>query len=153
MNPSDQLSPHFTLKELTFSVEAVRHGLNNDPNADQVANLMRLASTLEIARAVLGAPLHIDSGYRSAAVNHLVGSTAAHSAHLDGRAADLIPIGLSVEGSFEILRKDPDLHYDQIIIECGEWIHLAIAPVGVPLRREQLIAYGKAGDWHYRSVA
>src|SRR5207245_2687878 len=91
-----QLSEHFSLEELTFSQIAARTGVNNDPSANPIimANLTRLCETLlEPARLILGVPLHIDSGYRSRFVNDQVGG-ATNSAHIDGRAADLIPIGL-----------------------------------------------------------
>ena len=69
------LSPNFTLEELTFSQVASRTGIENDPSADPVvmANLQRLCEMLlEPARVILAVPLHIDSGYRSQFVNDQV---------------------------------------------------------------------------------
>lgn len=139
---------HFTIAELTFSQVASRRGLPNAPNEAQTANLMRLRDTLlEPARALLGVPLHIDSGYRGPLVNAAVGG-APDSAHLDGRAADTLPIGLPLQQAFDVLRHS-DLPYDQIIFECDAWIHLAIARLGVSPRRQALLASGHPGAWRY----
>lgn len=146
------LSPHFSLEELTFSELALRKGLINDPVLSAVDNLRRLALTLlEPARVLLGAPMHINSGYRSLAVNSMIGG-ATQSAHTFGRAADLVPIGVSLGEAFDHLRSSSTpapLPFDQIIIECGAWIHIAIAADGVTPRREQLVASGSPGRWTY----
>lgn len=143
------ITEHFTLEELTFSQVALRKGYNNQPTAWAIANLTRLCTTLlEPARTLAAVPLHVDSGFRSLQVNAAVGGVSS-SAHTQGRAADLVPIGATVEQVFEELRTDPALPYDQIIIECGAWIHLAIAAEGVPARRQALIASGRPGSWTY----
>lgn len=147
------LSEHFTLEELVFSEVGLRKGFDNTPSASQSANLLRLCHVgLEPTRELLGAPLRIHSGYRSPAVNEAVGG-ASNSAHMDGRAADFVPVDLPLLDSFEILRTS-SLLYDQIIQECGPtgWIHLAIAPIGATPRREVLVATGKPGAWHYRLI-
>ena len=68
------ISKHFTLEELIASETADRHGLDNTPDADILANLTILASHLEELRTILGYPIHINSAYRSLAVNTLLGS-------------------------------------------------------------------------------
>lgn len=146
------LSEHFTLGELTRSQTALRKGVNNTPNDAQRANLERLCVVLlEPIRALLGVPLQIDSGYRSAVINTLVGG-AAHSAHLDGRAADVIPLGMSLEQAFQSIRSS-SLPFDQLIIECGIWLHVSIPPVNGQPRREVLAATGSPGNWSYQRVA
>lgn len=147
------LSPHFTLEELTFSDWAVRRRIDNVPSPEQVANLRRLCETvLEPARALLGVPLHINSGFRSLEVNAAVGG-AHSSAHLAGLAADFVPIGLDLGIAFDKLRADPGLPFDQVIFECAAWIHLA-APVGaLQPRRQALTATGHAGAWAYHLIA
>jgi zinc D-Ala-D-Ala carboxypeptidase len=143
-----QLSPHFTLEELTYSQVAARRGLDNAPHTSDLANLARLCETLlEPARLILGVPVHVDSGFRSPAVNGAVGG-APGSAHLVGRAADLLPIGMSVHEAFDALRSDA-LPFDQLIFECQAWIHIAIAADGQEPRRQVLIASGYAGHWTY----
>lgn len=146
------LSEHFTLEELTFSEIALRKGLVNTAPPNQAANLIRLCkSLLEPARDILGAPLRINSGYRAPAVNAAVGG-AGDSAHMDGRAADILPIDLPLRNAFDALRTS-DLPYDQIIFECAAWIHIAIAAPGVAPRRQGLSATGGPGHWHYERVS
>ena len=147
------LSEHFTLEELTFSEVALRKGLDNVPPMTEASNLARLCHTLlEPARELLGAPLRIHSGYRSAVVNEAVGG-AQNSAHMDGRAADFVPIDLPLLNAFQALRTS-SLPYDQIIQECGAsgWIHIAIAVPGATPRREALTATGRPGNWRYERV-
>lgn len=148
------LSPHFTLEELVFSEVALRKGLDNVPPITEATNLARLCHTLlEPARDLLGSPLRIHSGYRSPAVNSAVGG-AQNSAHMEGRAADLVPIDLPLLNAFHALRTSP-LPFDQIIQECGPtgWIHIAIAIAGTIPRREALTATGHPGAWRYERVS
>lgn len=144
------ISPHFTLEELTFSQLALRTGLDNTPEDEDIANLKLLcASLLEPVRTLLGVPLHVDSGYRSPQVNAAVGGAHA-SAHMYGRAADVIPIGMDLRTAFDQIRSHKELPIDQIIIECNAWIHLAIAATGTSPRGEALLASGSAGHWTYQ---
>lgn len=146
------LSEHFTLEELSFSELALRRGIINTPGAIQTANLRLLCETLlEPARLMLGVPMHINSGYRSNAINLAIGG-ATNSAHMDGRAADFVPTDLPLATAFDVLRTSA-LPFDQIITECNSWIHIAIAPDGTPPRREALTAMGHAGAWHYERVS
>ncbi len=147
-----KISDNFTLEQMTFSQTALRKGLDNTPNAGEQANIQRLCETLlEPALWLLGRPLTVNSGYRSPALNAAVGG-AASSAHMDGRAADVVPVGLDLHAAFDILRES-SLPFDQIILECGAWIHLAIARTGVDPRRQVLTATGGPGAWHYEEVA
>jgi len=146
------LSPHFTLEELTFSQYAARTGTPNSPSIAQVSNLKRLCvELLEPARLVLGVAFHIDSGYRSPGVNAAIGG-AVNSAHMDGRAADVVPIGLDLAQAFDRLRASA-LPFDQIIFECRAWLHLAIPPDAVVARRIAETASGSPGNWSYQRVA
>lgn len=147
------LSPHFTLEELTFSQAALRSGIPNVPGPAQVENLTRLCiSLLEPIRYLLGCALHVDSGYRSPEINELVGSTAEHSAHIDGRAADIIPIGIPLADALARIRAST-LGYDQLILECNAWIHVAVPPLGWNPRRQVLLAQGTPGHWTYQEAA
>lgn len=121
-----ELTRHFSLDELTRSEVALRKGLDNVPNSDQIINLKILCRTLlEPIRHLLNCPIHINSGFRSKAVNKAVGG-AVKSAHLEGRAADFFPIGEYLLKSFETIRQS-DLPYDQLIFEQGAWIHISFS--------------------------
>ena len=146
------MSEHFPLESLTFSQTAIRKGISNEPPQQAIDNLTALCSTLlEPARALLGVPFHVDSGYRSEVLNEAVGG-ATHSAHLDGRAADVVPVGMDLREAFDRLRSS-DLPVDQCILECGAWLHLAIAKDGDEPRGEFLTASGGPGHWTYQKVS
>jgi len=147
-----QLSPNFTLAEMERSQTALRKGIANDANALVVAQLARLCGLiLEPARDLLGVPISISSGYRSPLLNRAVGG-APTSAHLYGRAADIVPVGMPLGEAFDRLRRS-DLPFDQIITECNAWIHIAIARDGEAPRRQMLSATGSPGSWKYTEVA
>lgn len=119
------LSPHFTLQELTASDTAQREGLSNYPDPSALANLRRLSQTLEQVRSLLGYPIRINSAYRSDEVNRRVGGTP-DSAHTFGLAADISVAQLPARAVAQRIF-DSDLAYDQLILEFDRWVHLAIA--------------------------
>lgn len=83
-----QLSKNFTLEEMTRSLTAEMHHIDNTPNAAQTANLKTLCDkVLEQAREDFG-PMLITSGYRTPELNKLVGGVST-SYHLKGMAADI----------------------------------------------------------------
>lgn len=114
------LTPHFTLEELTFTSH---REFDNTPNMVQVNNLQRLAEFLEQVRSLLDKPIIIDSGFRSPEVNQAVGSTSV-SQHLRGCAADFRVPGMTPEKVVKAIHGS-DLPYDQLILELG-WTHISI---------------------------
>lgn len=87
-----KLSSHFTLEEMTRSEYAASHNLLNKPGHDELVRLQFLAlNVLEPLREAWGAPIIVNSGFRSEAVNRGVGGTA-NSQHLRGMAADIRPV-------------------------------------------------------------
>lgn len=143
-----QLSAHFALEELTHSETALRLGIANTPDDEQLLNLSHLATTvLEPARVACRVPLKVDDGFRCPAVNAAVGGVA-NSAHQTGCAADVVPIGISLSEGFDRIRADASIPFDQCILESG-CIHLACAPVGETPRRQALIRGGSPGAWTY----
>ncbi len=145
------LSPHFTLEELTHSDKAQSLGLDNTPEAHHVANLKRLVDELlEPARDLVG-PLHINSGYRCLALNTALSGSSKTSAHMDGRAADVVPVKVSLQVAWDLLLdqlRTKDLPIDQLILE-SSWIHLGIARDGELPRFQALIAHFHPGGVSY----
>ena len=84
-----QLTPHFTLAELTASSTARRLGLSNAPPPELMPRLVRTAEMLERIRSTLNAPIIVTSGYRAQAVNKAVGGVTS-SDHAQGHAADIV---------------------------------------------------------------
>lgn len=141
---STYLTPHFSLAELTASQTAARHGLANTPDPAALANLQRLAETLETVRAKLGnVPVLVSSGYRSPAVNTRVGGSST-SAHKYGRAADFSAprFGTPRQVCEAIIRAG--IPFDQLIHE-GTWVHLGLAERAARPRQQVLTAIFKSG--------
>lgn len=133
------LSPNFTLDELTVSQEAARRGLSNVPTPEVVEELRRLATlVLQPLRDHLARRIVVTSGYRSPAVNSAVGG-AKHSAHMRGHAADIIVPGVSPFAVCQIVVA-LDLPFDQLIHEFGTWCHVGITFRNAVPRRETLTA-------------
>ena len=71
------LSPNFSLKEMTQSQTALRLGLDNEPNEEQIENLKQLClNVLQPLRDYYQTPIKISSGFRSAKLSEAIGSSA-----------------------------------------------------------------------------
>lgn len=124
------LSPHFTLEELTLSQTAARMGHPNTPpqNSKQYKNLKRLADTMEKVRSILGNnPIMTSSGYRAPAVNERVGGSKT-SKHMEGLAIDFTcpGFGTVIATCLEIEPHIKELKIDQLIYEYNSWVHLGL---------------------------
>lgn len=80
------VTPHFSRRELNY--DAAPAGVR--------ANLVRLAEFLEDVRSVLGVPLRVTSAYRTPDRNASLAGASSTSQHLDGTAADVVPVGMDV---------------------------------------------------------
>jgi zinc D-Ala-D-Ala carboxypeptidase len=86
----NKLSEHLSLAEVMRSVTARAHGIDNTPPPKVVGALKILAENcFEPLRAAFGAPITISSGYRSPALNSLIGEASPTSQHLLGEALDM----------------------------------------------------------------
>ncbi len=129
-----RLSPHFGFYELTATTRAEFALENRKQGLYFTAPLALLCrEVLEPARAALGAPLAVHSGFRCAGLNCAVGG-APNSAHLKGLAADFHACGMSVEAAFAVLAKSA-VPFDALILETAvrgaavvRWLHIACAP-------------------------
>jgi zinc D-Ala-D-Ala carboxypeptidase len=141
------LSPNFTLEELTYSETAQRKGLDNTPTQEIKANLVRLARFLEEVRRVLGRPIMINSAYRSVKVNEAVGSKAT-SQHCSGCAADIRVPGLTPDDIVKLILKT-NIEYDQIIREFDSWVHISIPNKFADKPRKMALIIDKNGTRPY----
>jgi hypothetical protein len=137
------LSPHFTLSEFTRSDTANKHGINNEPTElHELENMKALASrVLEPARQIIGRPLFITSGYRSPALNRIIGG-ARHSQHMLGEAADFVVKGVDMFDVALTLTALDTIPFDQLIFEnrykrvrvngnnWTQWIHISHRRMG-----------------------
>jgi hypothetical protein len=141
------LSPNFTLEELIASEVAQRKGLDNTPNATEVANLVRTAELLEKVRALLGKPILVNSAFRSKSVNDAVGSKDT-SQHRIGCAADIRVPGMTPK---EVVRAciDGGIPFDQIIEEFGSWTHISVPNTKEQQPRRQALIIDRNGTRPY----
>ena len=138
------LTPHFTLDELTTSESAERNGWDNTPNDAELENLKRLADFLEQVKVVLGGkPIMINSAFRSKKVNDSVGSKDT-SQHRIGCAADIRVPGMTPD---EVVRKviASGIGYDQVIREFDRWTHISVPNSVDTSPRKQALIIDKAG--------
>jgi len=138
-----QLTKHFSLQELTVSTIAARKGLDNTPNASEIANLVRVAELLEQVRALLGKPIILNSGFRSKQVNDAVGSKDT-SQHRIGCAADIRVPGMTPREVVEACIA-ANIGYDQIIEEFGSWTHISVPNTASTEPRRQALTIDRQG--------
>ena len=139
MNKQTNLSEHFSLAELTKT----KQHIENVPSEAQVENLRRVCRWLERLRRRWNdkygdgdAPIIINSGFRSEAVNKAVGGVPT-SNHLTGCAVDIRCIGMEQALRYAAILLDiSDMSredFDELLIEQKRsvvWIHFAVRPSG-----------------------
>lgn len=125
-----QISPSFTLKELTASQTAVRKGLDNTPDATAITNLTTLVKTiLQPVRDHYGKSVRVSSGYRSPEVNASVGGSRT-SDHCKGQATDIEIDGVANGDLAKYIAEN--FKFTQVILEFytqgipdSGWVHVS----------------------------
>ena len=150
------ISDHITFKEATHSDTAIRHGIENIPDDEQIRNMKRWAAKVfEPLRLGLGEkPIHISSFFRCVPLNQKIGGSST-SQHCRGEAGDLDndlrESGPSNREIFDYIREH--LMFDQLIWEFGtdddpDWIHVSYTTHN---RNEVLQSYYSEGT-KYRYI-
>jgi zinc D-Ala-D-Ala carboxypeptidase len=135
------LSPHFTLAELTVTDH---REFDNSPTQEEISNLQRLAQLLEqVKHELYDKPIMVNSAFRSAQVNAAVGSSEK-SQHRKGCAADIRVPGMTPD---EVVRAviAAGLPYDQIIREFDRWTHISIPNTESATPRGNALIIDKSG--------
>ena len=135
------LSPHFTLDELTHTDH---RQYDNTPNDAELENIKRLAEFLEEVKTVLGGkPIMVNSAFRSKQVNDAVGSKDT-SQHRIGCAADIRVPSMTPD---EVVRAviASGIGYDQIIREFDRWTHISVPNQEGGTPRRQALIIDKQG--------
>lgn len=123
------LSQNLSLAEVMKSATAIKHGIANEPTSQHLTNLKAVATNIfQPCRDYFGKPLAVTSGYRSEALNELIGGSS-RSQHCKGEALDLdadVFGGLTNRELFEYIKDN--LEFDQLIYEFGDdknpdWVH------------------------------
>lgn len=143
-----QLSKNLSLAEVIRSETAKRRGVSNMPTDAHIANFKLLAEKVfQPIRDHFGVPIHISSGYRSAALNKAIGG-AASSQHCTGEAIDIDMDGTSVTNAQIFNYIKDNLEFDQLIWEFGtdtnpDWVHVSYESTGK--QRKQMLKAVKSG--------
>jgi len=135
------LTPNFSLEELTHTDH---REFDNMPDADELANLYRLADFLEQVKVVLGnKPIMINSAFRCAEVNKAVGSSDK-SQHRRGCAADIRVPGMTPDEVVTAIIES-GLPFDQVIREFDRWTHVSIPNTEDSAPRSMALIIDKQG--------
>ena len=149
-----KLSRNFSLSELIKSDTTIRHGIDNNPNADQIEKLKLLCENiLQPVRDHFGR-VTVTSCFRSPELCVKIGSSL-NSQHTRAEAADFECLGTSNAEVFDGIKAN--LPYDQMILEFftpGEpnsgWIHCSY--VSYKPRKQLLRAFKEEGKTKYKPV-
>lgn len=140
------LSPHFTLEELTFTDH---REFDNTPNDAEKNNLKRLAEFLEQVKTVLGGkPIMVNSAFRCKQVNDAVGSKDT-SQHRIGCAADIRVPGMTPDEVVKAVIAS-GIGYDQIIREFDRWTHISVPNTITQSPRRQALIIDRQGTRPYK---
>ena len=149
-----ELTRNFTLSELTKSDTAIRKGINNNPNAEQIEKLKTLCEKiLQPVRDHFGR-VKVTSGFRSPQLCQAINSSP-NSQHAKAEAADFECIGVDNAELFDWIKNN--LEPDQLILEFytpGEpnsgWIHCSW--ISDQPRASFLHAYRSEGRIKYKPI-
>ena len=142
------LSKNFSLEEMCKSSTALRKGINNSPNQDQIKSLTVLCENiLQPIRDQFGAFI-VSSGFRCIDLCKAIGSKST-SQHAKGEAADIeIP---GVDNAVLAKYIQDSLNFDQLILECytGEpssgWVHVSY--VALHTNRKDVLTYDRTNGY------
>ena len=152
-----QLSKNFSLSEFTESNTATRNGIDNNPSAEHIHNLVELCeNVLQPLRDRIGSSIRVTSGYRSDALNTAIGGSKT-SDHSHGRAADIKLVINGVNISEELYHgiKAMGVPFKQLIWEFGDddtpqWVHIAFDKDNNKM--QCLKAYSEDGSTKYMTI-
>ena len=150
------ISQHISYKEAVYSRTAQRLGIDNEPNDEQMKNMLNIAQEVfEPLRMWVGGPIKINSFFRSPKLNKAIGGSTK-SQHCHGQAIDLDDtFGRATNAEmFDFIKKHLD--FDQIIWEFGndenpDWVHISYVSEEKN-RNRCLKAYKEKGKTQYKII-
>ena len=150
------ISKHISYKEGVYSRTATRRGIKNNPNAEQMKNMVAIAEEVfEPLRIWVNGPIKINSFFRSPELNKAIGGSGK-SQHCHGQAIDIDDtFGRATNAEmFEFIKKHLD--FDQIIWEFGDednpdWVHVSYVSEEQN-RNRCLQAYKENGKTKYKVI-
>ena len=152
----NNISNHISYKEGVYSNTAIRRGINNTPDEEQLANMKLIADEVfEPLRIYVNGPIKINSFFRSPELNTAIGGSSK-SQHCHGQAIDIDDtFGMMTNAEmYEFIKEHLD--FDQIIWEFGDdenpaWVHVSyVSPE--KNRRRCLLAYKENKKTKYKVI-
>ena len=150
------ISKHISYKEGVHSNTAIRKGIDNTPNNEQLNCMEIIAEEIfEPLRAYVNGPIKINSFFRCPELNKAIGGSSK-SQHCKGQAIDIDDtFGRMTNAEMYNFIKE-HLDFDQIIWEFGDddnpnWVHVSyISPEDN--RNRCLKAYKESGKTKYKII-
>ena len=124
------ISKHISYKEGVYSITAIRRGINNTPDDDQLNSMETLAEEVfEPLREYVNGPIKINSFFRCPKLNTAIGGSHK-SQHCKGQAMDIDDTfgRMSNAEMYHFIKEHLD--FDQMIWEFGDddnpnWVHVS----------------------------
>lgn len=131
-----KISNYITLEQACKSETAIRKGIENVPNAEQLEAMKLLCEKVyDPLCKTIGRALPITSFFRSVKLNKAIGGSST-SQHCKGEAIDIDCDGTSISNKtiFELLKSE--FEFDQLIKEYPDengnpsWVHVSFSKNG-----------------------
>ena len=150
------ISKHISYKEGVYSITAIRKGIDNEPNEEQLSNMKIVAEKIfEPIRIHFKVPIKVNSFFRSPDLNKAIGGSTK-SQHCKGQAIDIDDTYGKVKNSDIYWWIKENLDFDQMIWEFGDddnpnWVHISyVSPE--ENRNRCLKAYKDKGKTKYMVI-
>ena len=150
------ISKHISYKEGVHSITAIRKGIDNEPNEEQLANMKLVANNVfEPLRVFINGPIKVNSFFRSPDLNKAIGGSTK-SQHCKGQAIDIDDTyGKATNAEMYWWIKE-NLDFDQMIWEFGnnnnpDWVHVSYVSPDKN-RNRCLKAYREDGKTKYMVI-
>jgi hypothetical protein len=150
------ISKHISYKEGVYSNTAIRKGIDNTPNEEQLENMKLIANKVfQPLRKHVNGPIKINSFFRSPELNKAIGGSSK-SQHCKGQAIDIDDtFGKMTNADMYYWIKD-NLDFDQMIWEFGnddnpDWVHISYVSEDKN-RNRCLLAYKENKKTKYKVI-
>ena len=150
------ISKHISYKEGVYSITAIRKGIDNEPNEEQLSNMKLVAEKIfEPVRTHFKVPIKVNSFFRSPDLNKAIGGSTK-SQHCKGQAIDIDDTyGKATNADMYWWIKE-NLDFDQMIWEFGnndnpDWVHISYVSPDKN-RNRCLKAYREDGKTKYMVI-
>ena len=150
------ISKHISYKEGVYSVTAIRKGIDNQPNEEQLSNMKLVAEKIfEPVRTHFKVPIKVNSFFRSPDLNKAIGGSTK-SQHCKGQAIDIDDTYGKIKNSDIYWWIKENLDFDQMIWEFGnndnpDWVHVSYVSPDKN-RNRCLKAYREDGKTKYKVI-